>query len=159
MWRPTIDPNSEVRLAVGQHGEMTIQIDPAKQSIDIGIVIRDSEKSLAFYRDLLGCEHTMDMPMPLGGGGVMHRLQSGTTTLKLVHFDKVPTAANPPGGITGAVGLRYFTIWITNLDEAVAAVEAAGHTIVTPIVTVRPGVRIAIMEDPDGNLVELLQNG
>jgi len=37
-----------------------------KDSIDLGIVINDSEKSLAFYRDTLGFEHVGDMP---AGGG------------------------------------------------------------------------------------------
>ena len=138
---------------------MTLQIDPEKQSIDLGIVIRDSEASLAFYRDILGLEHVMDMPMPIGGGGVMHRMKSGSATLKLVRFDTAPTVSNAPGPIPGSIGLRYFTIWISNLDEAMAQIEAAGYAVSTPIVTVRPGVRVAIVVDPDGNLVELLQNG
>ena len=41
-----------------------------KDSIDLGIVINDSEKSLALYRDTLGFEHVGDMPA--GGGTTMH---------------------------------------------------------------------------------------
>ena len=146
-------------FVMGHHAEMTLQIDPEKQSVDLGIVIRDSEASLTFYRDILGLKHEMDMPMPIGGGGVMHRMKSGSATLKLVRFDTPPTVSNAPGQIPGSTGLRYFTIWISNLDEAMAQIEAAGYTVSTPIVTVRPGIRVAIVEDPDGNLVELLQNG
>ena len=74
----------------------------AKNAIDLGIVIRDSEASLKFYRDTLGFEHVADIPMPLGGGGTMHRLNCGDTLVKLVKFDNVPEAANPPGGIAAA---------------------------------------------------------
>lgn len=44
---------------------MTIAI--TKDSIDLGIVTRDSEKLLAFYRDTLGLEFEGEMPMPGGG--------------------------------------------------------------------------------------------
>ena len=36
-----------------------------KDSIDLGIVVSDGEKALAFYRDTLGFEHVGDMPMGL----------------------------------------------------------------------------------------------
>ncbi len=87
-----------------------------KDSIDLGIVITDSERSLGFYRDLLGFTHEGDIPMPIGDGGTMHRLWCGTTLVKLVKFDRVPPPA-APGGITGATGYRYFTLQVDNLEE------------------------------------------
>lgn len=138
---------------------MAISLDPSKSGVDIGIVISDSAKSLHFYRDTLGLEHVMDMPMPVGGGGTMHRVACGGTTLKLVCWQQTPDGANPPGGLSTATGLRYITLWITNLDDAVAACAAAGYHVATKPVEVRPGVRIAMIEDPDGVWVELLQQG
>ena len=38
-----------------------------KNAIDLGIVIKDSNASLAFYRDLLGFEHVADTPQPVHG--------------------------------------------------------------------------------------------
>jgi glyoxylase I family protein len=136
---------------------MTLQLDPAKNSVDIGIVISDSEKSLAFYRDTLGLKHLADMPMPVGGGGTMHRMECGTTTLKLVKWNNVPGAANPPGGLHTAVGLRYITIWVKNLTEATAACDTAGYKVVVQPSEIRKGVSISMVEDPDGNWVELLE--
>lgn len=130
----------------------------AKNAIDLGIVIRDSEASLRFYRDTLGFEHVADIPMPLGGGGTMHRLMCGDTLVKLVRFDNVPEASNPGGGIVGASGYRYFTMIVTNLAEIVAECEAAGFKIAISIREARPGVTIAMVEDPDGNWVEFVQN-
>ncbi|MFN0026765.1 MAG: VOC family protein [Acidimicrobiales bacterium] len=131
----------------------------AKNAIDLGIVIRDSEASLRFYRDTLGFEHVADMPMPLGGGGTMHRLNCGDTLVKLVKFDKVPEAANPGGGIVGASGFRYFTMIVTNLAEVMQTVAEAGYKVVISMREARPGVTIGMVEDPDGNWVEFVQNG
>ncbi len=37
-------------------------------------------------------------------------------------------------------------------------VEKAGYKIPVPAKVIRPGVTIAMLEDPDGNWLELLQN-
>ena len=37
------------------------------------------------------------------------------------------------------------------------ALGVAGVPIVSPVVEVRPGLRIMMVEDPDGNWVELIQ--
>jgi hypothetical protein len=46
---------------------------------------------------------------------------------------------------------------ITNLDEVLRAVKAAGHKIVWLRTEVRPGVVIGMVEDSDGNWVEFIQ--
>lgn len=127
-----------------------------KDSIDLGIVIRDPDRSLGFYRDVLGLELVGEIPMPVGGG-TMYRLACGTTVLKLVHPADEPPAANPPGGIPGGYGIRYLTISVDNLTEVTNECTAAGHTVVVPPREIRDGVSISIVEDPDGNWVEFLQ--
>jgi glyoxylase I family protein len=138
---------------------MALELDPNKAAVDLGISIRNSESTLAFYCGLLGLQHVLDMPMPGGvaGGGVMHRVQAGATTLKFVKLDNVP-AMNVPGGPGKATGIRYLTIWVRNLHAAVESCRAAGHVIAMEPSVIRPGVTITMIEDPDGNWVELLQN-
>jgi glyoxylase I family protein len=128
-----------------------------KDSIDLGIVVRDADASLAFYRDTLGFEHVGNMPMPPPVGGTMYRLQCGTSTIKLVHPASAPPATAPPGGIGGAYCYRYWTISVSNIDELTAACAAAGYRVTVPVVELRPGTSIAMVEDPDGNWVEFLQ--
>lgn len=125
-----------------------------KDSIDLGIVARDPEACLAFYRDLLGLEDLGESPMP---GGSMHRLQCGTSMIKIVSLRRQPEASAPPGGIGGATGYRYWTISVSNLKDVVAAAEQAGRPVVVPPTELRPGLTIAMLEDPDGNWVELLE--
>jgi glyoxylase I family protein len=126
-----------------------------KDSIDLGIVVSDAEKGLAFYRDVLGLESVGQMEIP--GGATMYRLMCGTSMIKLVHHSKPPAAVAPPGGIPAATGYRYFTISVSNIDEITDACAAAGHKVVVPVRELRPGVTIAIVEDPDGNWVEFLK--
>lgn len=124
-----------------------------KDAIDLGIVTVDAAAMLAFYRDVLGFVDGGENPMP---GGTMHRLQCGASTIKLVSPRKAPPAKAPPGGIQGGTGYRYWTISVSNIAEVVADCRAAGRDVVVPITELRPGVTIAIVEDPDGNWVELL---
>ena len=129
----------------------------SKQAIDLGIVTTNGGPMLAFYRDVLGLTLQGEMPMP-GGVGVMHRLLCGDSLIKLVVLPAVPAPA-APGGIQGAAGYRYWTITISNLGEMVAACQAAGAKVVMGEREIRPGVRIAIVADPDGNWVEFLALG
>ena len=63
---------------------MTIAL--TKDSIDLGIVVRDADAALAFYRDTLGFVDTGSMPLP-GAGGTMYRLLCGSSLIKLVAPD------------------------------------------------------------------------
>ena len=134
---------------------MTVAI--AKSAIDLGIVMRDAGAMTQFYGETLGLLKEGEIEMP--GGVVMHRYQCGETVIKLLAPASTPEASNPPGGLGGGRGIRYLTISVSNLDEAEVACKAAGSNIVISGLEIRPGVRICMMEDPDGNWVELLQQG
>ena len=127
-----------------------------KPGIDLGIITRDAERLLAFYRDLLGLPLEGVIPMPTGG--TMHRLKAGESVIKIVQLDREPAADAVPGGIPAATGYRYWTMTVSNLQEMVAECQEAGYSVVVPPKDVRPGVTIAIVADPDGNWVEFLQN-
>ena len=134
-------------------------IELRKDSIDLGIVIKDSQRSLAFYRDVLGFEHVADTPMPPPLSGTMHRLMCGTTLIKLVKLDEVPTAEPAPGGLGGGTGYRYFTMTISNLPEITRACRDSGARIIIDNVELRPGLMVSMVEDPDGNWVEFIDPG
>ncbi len=133
---------------------MTINL--AKSGIDLGIITRDAAPMLRFYVDTLGLQKEGEMPMP--GGGTMHRLQAGSSTIKIVELDPAPLGEAAPGGIRGATGYRYWTLTVENLTQCVTTCEQAGYKIIVAAKEVRPGVTIALIADPDNNWVELLQS-
>ena len=133
-----------------------MSLNIAKPAIDIGIVTNNPDAMLTFYRDTLGLEFEATIPMP--GGGQMNRFRVGESVIKIVETDPKPETPAAPGGIRGATGYRYWTIWVSNLTESVEKIEAAGQQVVVPAKEIRPGVTIAIVTDPDGNWVELLEN-
>ncbi|MCH2346265.1 MAG: VOC family protein [Pseudomonadales bacterium] len=127
-----------------------------KNAIDIGIITKDIEAMLTFYRDTLELEFEASIPMP--GGGTMNRFKVGDSVIKIIELDPSAPAEAPLGGIRGASGYRYWTIHVNNLEECVATIEAAGYKVVVPVKKIREGIAIAIVEDPDANWVELLEN-
>jgi catechol 2,3-dioxygenase-like lactoylglutathione lyase family enzyme len=56
-------------------------------------------------------------------------------------------------------GYRYWTMTVSNLSEMVQACTEAGAKVAVKERELRPGVKIAIVEDPDGNWVEFLALG
>ena len=64
---------------------------------------------------------------------------------------------DPISALRAGVGHTAWTV--DDLDAAHArAVEAGGRSVWTPRDTPEPGLRIAFVADPDGNLVELLSS-
>lgn len=131
-------------------------IELKKSAIDLGIVTTNGSAMLAFYRDTLGLRYLREMAIP--GGGAMHQLACGDSVIKLIVLESTPARA-APGGIQGATGYRYLTITVGNLAALMQACADQGHKIAVKERELRPGVRIGIVADPDGNWVEVLALG
>ena len=56
-------------------------IKPAKDSLDLGIIVSDIKASLDFYQKTLGLEFVGITPLWFG---TMHRLRFGTSDFKLI---------------------------------------------------------------------------
>jgi glyoxylase I family protein len=133
-----------------------MSVDIAQDGIELGIVTRDAGPMLEFYRDILGLEFEREVTM--ANGVHQTRLKCGPNIIKLIVYPKHPPKIDaPPGGVVGATGYRYWTIAINNLDEAIATCEAAGCKIPVPVMAIHDGIRISMVEDPDGNWVNLIQ--
>ena len=138
---------------------MQIELDNDYEfAVEYGIYVTDTEQSLAFYRDLIGCEVVGQFSMP----GIMRAtaLRLGGSCLKLIEYEAEIEAKNPGGK---AIGFRHITFRAGDVDAAVAACEQAGYEIDAPPV-VREEIpsqmgacAYAFVRDPDGNLVQLCQ--
>jgi hypothetical protein len=90
--------------------------------------------------------------------GRMWLLEWGRTMVKLLQHDEPITATNPPGGLGGAIGYRWCTLWTRDVDGFVQRCADADYDVAVPI-TERSGRRFAMVVDPDGNWVELFDPG
>ena len=127
-------------------------LKPAKDSLDLGVIVSDIEASLAFYRGTLGLAYVGSNQ---SGFGILHRLRFGNSDFKLID-PKTPPKTGPLG-LMAALGFRYVTFVISNLDEVCAKLNDMGIKFEREPTEIRPGVRIAMVLDPDGNVVEFVQ--
>jgi catechol 2,3-dioxygenase-like lactoylglutathione lyase family enzyme len=129
----------------------------ASNGVQTGIVPRDLQASLRFYRDVLGFEYLG--PLPVIEGRVLHRFAVDGGILKLLErgaAEPAPVAVSPTGPFQTATGIRWITIRVDDLDAYVE--RCREQTIQVGITEIRPGVRFVIVEDPDGNAVELVEH-
>ena len=127
-------------------------MDLAKDSMDLGVLVGDIQASLHFYQELLGLKFIEKIPVWFG---TMYRLRFGTSDFKLVD----PSARPPKGliGLESQLGFRYVTFVIKNLSDLCKELRSKGIAFEVPEKELRPGVRIAMVRDPDGNVVEFVE--
>lgn len=129
-------------------------MNPAKNAVDVGMIVGDIQASLAFYEGVLGLKKVQEMPVPFG---TMHRMAFGDSFVKLVAPNKVPPAGSL--GLEHALGFRYLTFPVTNIAAVVEDCKKAGVKFDIEMNEFMPGVTIAMVRDPDGNVVEFVQRG
>lgn len=126
-----------------------------KPGFDLGIVTNNGDAMLEFYRDVVALEYEATMKLEAVGIARMDRLRCNDSVLKLVTLE-ADVSEGTPGGLEGCTGMRYFTIAVDDVAAAVADCEAAGAPVMWTPQEIRPGVTIAMVEDPDGNWVEFI---
>jgi catechol 2,3-dioxygenase-like lactoylglutathione lyase family enzyme len=127
-------------------------MEPAKDSLDIGILVSDIKSSLDFYQNILGLTFVEERPLWFG---TMYRLRFGGSDFKLI--DPHTRPPNGPTGLDGQLGFRYVTFVIKNLSKLCTELQSKGIEFVVLEKELRPGVRIAMVKDPDGNIVEFVE--
>lgn len=126
-----------------------------KAALDAGIVTVDGDRAAHFYGEVLGLAQAGEVQLP--GIGRVRRYAVGDSTLRIFVPQTRPQREGCRDGMASQTGIRYLTLMISNLDEVVAAIAAAGYKVPVAIRVLRPGVRVAQVEDADGNAIELMQ--
>ena len=114
----------------------------------VSLVVADSERSLEFYRQVLGLEVDPTRPA-LALPGVWLRL--GDRQLHLLELPNPdPVAGRPAHGGRD----RHTAISVTDLDDFARRLDAAGIAYTMS----RSGRRALFCRDPDGNAWELIEH-
>lgn len=113
----------------------------------VSVVVRDTARSLAFYRDVVGLEPVADRP-DLGYPGAW--LQVGR---QQVHLLELPSV-DPVDGRPAHVGRdRHAAFQVSGVDALEQRLSAAGVAFTRS----RSGRRAIFCRDPDGNGLEFIE--
>ena len=123
-------------------------------SASVGIVTDAPDELLAFYGVAFGfvVESSSEFPQ-----GVVHRLQAGDAHLKLYAPLDGAAAPDRPDPWFRDRGMAYAALHVTDASATADAVRGAGGAVLTEPVSHRPGAVYALVQDPQGNVWELLQ--
>jgi catechol 2,3-dioxygenase-like lactoylglutathione lyase family enzyme len=142
---------------------------PLARLTHIGIGVSDLERSLRFYRDLLGFtwEHELDVEgeptdtLLRLRGTKLHAeyLSRDGVRIELLHFAS-PTPPSRRERAMNEPGLTHLSFRVTDLDAVVDALRAAGERVLDETIIRIPQVNAAacFVVDPDGQLIELVQS-
>ena len=124
----------------------------AVQGIDhIVLRVRQLQRSLAFYCEVLGC--TIERQQPELG---LTQLRAGDSLIDLVTLDGPLGAGEPPGA---GPNLEHFCLTISPFEESALIAWLAARAVAVQEPGSRYGAqgegRSFYVEDPDGNRVEL----
>jgi len=124
------------------------------KGLELGLVTNQAQRLRVFYVEALGFELVAEIPFP--GIGTVFRLQNGARVIKILAVDALAPTQPAPGQFTGGVGMRYYTLWVDDLESAIERCQTLGSGLPVPPRVLRPGVRVAMVTDPDGNTIELM---
>ena len=91
------------------------------------------------------------------GFGTLYRLRSPGGVLKVMVPKRPPKPGERAEPFYALGGLRYLTLYVDDLDGIVERAMTRGGRVVHGPTDLGPGTRIAVLEDPDGNPIEVVQ--
>ena len=123
-------------------------MDPKRRLGSVILYVDDLDRSIAFYRDVIG------VPFKLRGDGYAEFDVEGTK-LGLFERSRLPDLIGRDGGLPGPTAEILFVV--PDVDAEADRLRRSGASILTGPVDRRWGHRTLHVSDPDGHVVELAQ--
>jgi catechol 2,3-dioxygenase-like lactoylglutathione lyase family enzyme len=137
----------------------------------IAFCVQDIEKSLAFYRDILGMQVTFDQVQDTTAGGLPHVYHQARKSRRTVHLrygaaDSIPflvVTTHPNEDANGQpikldqVGISHLSFTVKDVKALAAELTAKGVELAAPMeafTNARGEVSSIFVYDPDGILVQ-----
>ncbi len=134
----------------------------------IGICVSDLDRSVHFYRDVLGFSEVSRLEMAgaiterlleIEGGSLQAvYLKLGGTCIELLYYPVAGHQSTATPRPMNRLGLTHISLSVMDLPAVVAAVAQSGGKIVQQTSIEQDGITKAIfVTDPDGMRIELVQ--
>jgi len=141
---------------------------PLLRLTHVGICVSDMERSLRFYRDLLGFRFEHDLHVEGEPSDTLLRLRAVNLDAAYLTRDGVriellrfasPPAPPPRSRTMHERGLTHLSFRVADLDATLDALRAAGERVLDETIIRIPDFQAAacFVVDPDGQLIELVQ--
>ncbi len=129
----------------------------------------DIERSLRFYRDLLGFEEVFSSTWEVGTETVdrivglkdssaqVVMLRAGNACVELFQYATPPPKPSDSNRPVCDHGITHLCLQVSDIDAEYERLKAAGMRFHCPPQAGGRGLRVTYGRDPDGNVVELLE--
>jgi catechol 2,3-dioxygenase-like lactoylglutathione lyase family enzyme len=147
----------------------------ARTTIDIGVVVSDVNRAVKFYTEVIGFKEiqgfSVDADFCTSAGLTDHKKldirvlvlgdEASATRLKLMEVPSADSKKSDNTFIHSQLGFSYLTVYVADGNQALERLGRAG---VRPLAKgpvplpadQTPGLALAVVRDPDGNLIELI---
>jgi catechol 2,3-dioxygenase-like lactoylglutathione lyase family enzyme len=139
--------------------------------LDLGIVVKDLDKSASFYKDVIGCKEVKGFSAPPAFAtsiGLVNEMEvvarvfvfgagEKQSRLKMMSFPKAEASQTDQTYIHSTLGFSYLTLYVTDLSASIERLKKAKVTFLgkTPVPLGGKNA-LLVIRDPDGNFIELI---
>jgi len=133
----------------------------------VGVSVSDLERSMRFYRDLLGMEVVVSTTFSgdlysrilalEGATGKVALLKAANMQVELFEFARPTPQPGDPQRPVCDHGITHFCIEVADIDSEYARLAAAGVPFHCPPLNFFGKAKATYGRDPDGNVFEMLQ--
>lgn len=144
--------------------------DFAKSAISVGVVVEDLNKSLDFYLNVIGMVKTSEFAVDASKAkelGLSNGNSFDVKVLKLENSDNAPEwklmsfgkkATHPKQNyVPDDTGMQYVTIYVKSMKPLLERIKKQGvKTLGTTPAMLSETLQFVLIQDPDGNFIELI---